>query len=190
MLLSPFTSPRRLAILTVLVFLAIVVLVRNSTYSEYLPSYDLPSFSNGKVPQDTTTGSKSFGEDAPAQDTTKQDLWHEYKPAEDKTHVTEPAAEEEYEEKPKVIAVDHTSTSSHSSSASSSTSHSTSATTAASESDKASISPIEHSSYSEIQEKIKEFIQWDRPDTPGHWPGYGDYVNKDYDPNRWEGLPM
>lgn len=184
MLLSPFTSPRRLAVLTILVFLAIVVLVRNSTYSEYLPSYDLPTFSNAEVPQDTTTGSSSFKEDAG-----KNGLWQEYKADDEKPQAVKAPVEEEYEEKPQ--AVKHTTiaaaAASHSPVAPPSESASTSPTASGSTT---KITPLQHSSYSEIQAKIKDFIQWDRPNTPNHWPGFGDYVDQDYDPNRWEGLPM
>ncbi|KAG9543634.1 hypothetical protein KCV04_g21817, partial [Aureobasidium melanogenum] len=180
MLLSPFGSPRRLALLTVLVFLALVVIVRNSTYSEYLPKYDLPSF--GKGPQDTSTGSNSFKEDS-----SQSELWQEYKPDQDKVHPAPPPPpkEEEYEEKVEVTSIP-TSTS-HSTSTSSSTSASSSGSKTASS---AKITPFVHASYKELQAKIQEFIQWDRPNKGDHWPGYGDYVDKDYDPNRWEGLPM
>ena len=182
MLLSPFGSPRRLALLTVLVFLALVVLVRNSTYSEYLPKYDLPSFSNAKVPQDTSTGSISFKEDS-----SQSDLWQEYKPDQDKVSpaAPPPPKQEEYEEEIEVTSIP--ASSSHSPSASSSTSVSNSGSKTAS---LAKITPLVHASYRELQAKIQDFIQWDRPDKGDHWPGYGDYVDKDYDPNRWEGLPM
>ncbi|THY80515.1 hypothetical protein D6C93_09875 [Aureobasidium pullulans] len=189
MLLSPFGSPRRLAVVTILVFLAIVVLVRNSTYSEYLPKYDLPKFTNGRVPEDTTTGSSSFKEDSG-----KSELWQEYKADQDKIHAAPPPPlkEEEYEEKPvhtTIVTTSHSSSSSSTSAsvASSSDSVSTSATKTGTT---AKITPFVHASYKELQAKIKEFIQWDRPNKGSHWPGYGDYVDKDYDPNRWEGLPM
>ncbi|KAH0388130.1 hypothetical protein KCU92_g1026, partial [Aureobasidium melanogenum] len=180
MLLSPFGSPRRLALLTVLVFLALVVIVRNSTYSEYLPKYDLPAF--GKIQADTSTGSNSFKEDS-----SQSDLWQEYKPDQDKVQPAPPPPpkEEEYEEKIEVTSIP-TSTS-HSTSTSSSTSASTSGSKTASS---AKITPFVHASYKELQAKIQDFIQWDRPNKGDHWPGYGDYVDKDYDPNRWEGLPM
>ena len=42
-------------------------------------------------------------------------------------------------------------------------------------------------SYDELQERIFEFIQWDRPWTD-HWPAWHDYDNADYDPNRWEAM--
>jgi len=182
MLLSPFGSPRRLAILTVLVFLAIVVLVRNSTYSEYLPKYDLPTFGNARPPQDISTGSSSFKEGSAL-----TEPWQEYKPEQDKVQPAPPPPpkEEEYEEKVQVTSIP--TKASHSSTTSTSKSVSTSASKTSSS---AKITPFVHASYKELQAKIKEFIQWNRPEKGGHWPGYGDYVDKDYDPNRWEGLPM
>lgn len=42
-------------------------------------------------------------------------------------------------------------------------------------------------SYHELQQKIQDFIQWDRPSTD-HWPAWHDYDQTDYDPNRWEAL--
>ena len=42
-------------------------------------------------------------------------------------------------------------------------------------------------SYDEVQDKIQEFIQWDRPNTD-HWPAWHDYDRADYDPNRWEAM--
>jgi hypothetical protein len=189
MLLSPFGSPRRLAVLTVLVFLAIVVLVRNSTYSEYLPKYDLPSFGNAKVPQDISTGSNSFKEGSAL-----SEPWQEYKSEHDKVQpAPPPPKEEEYEEKVEVTSiptsVSHSTTTSAYKSVSTSVSASAS-TFASKTSSSAKITPFVHASHKELQAKIKEFIQWDPPDKGDHWPGYGDYVDKDYDPNRWEGLPM
>lgn len=176
--------------MTVIVFLTIVVLVRNSTYSEYLPKYDLPSFGNAKVPEDISTGSNSFKEGSGL-----SEPWQEYKSEQDKVHAAPPPKEEEYEEKVEVTSIPssipHSTTTSTSQSASTSASTSRSGSASASKtSSSAKITPFVHASYKELQAKIKEFIQWDRPDKGGHWPGYGDYVDKDYDPNRWEGLPM
>lgn len=42
-------------------------------------------------------------------------------------------------------------------------------------------------SYDELQDRIQQFIQWDRPYTD-HWPAWHDYDNADYDPNRWEAM--
>lgn len=41
--------------------------------------------------------------------------------------------------------------------------------------------------YDELQDKIQQFIAWDRPATD-HWPAWHDYDKADYDPNRWEAL--
>jgi hypothetical protein len=145
-------------------FLTIVVLVRNSTYSEYLPAYTVPNFDTNKSPlQDTTTGSSSFKDDAGKSD----DLWQEYTPDKDKKpHAAPkpPPVEQEYEQ--------------------------VTTTTSSSVSAPATTTPFVHATYKDLQAKIKDFIQWDRPNNGGHWPGYDEYADKDYDPNRWEGLPM
>jgi hypothetical protein len=41
-----------------------------------------------------------------------------------------------------------------------------------------------------MKEYMKKMLQWDRPSWNGHWPPFGDYVNKAYDPNRWERFEM
>lgn len=34
---------------------------------------------------------------------------------------------------------------------------------------------------------LQQVLDWPRPDhEDGHWPPYEEYVDKDYDPNRWE----
>ncbi|TKA81600.1 hypothetical protein B0A55_03546 [Friedmanniomyces simplex] len=47
MLLSGFASPRRLVLLAAVSFVVAVVFLRTTSYGEYLPKYDLPSFSHG-----------------------------------------------------------------------------------------------------------------------------------------------
>lgn len=37
-------------------------------------------------------------------------------------------------------------------------------------------------------EYMKSMLDWDRPQRADHWPPYGEYVGKEYDPNRWEGF--
>jgi len=40
-------------------------------------------------------------------------------------------------------------------------------------------------------EYLKDMLDWSRPEhRNGHWPPYEDYVDKDYDPNRWEGFKL
>ncbi|KAF2448809.1 hypothetical protein P171DRAFT_461508 [Karstenula rhodostoma CBS 690.94] len=38
----------------------------------------------------------------------------------------------------------------------------------------------------EEKKYMDEMMDWSRPSGVGHWPPFEDYVNKDYDPNRWE----
>jgi hypothetical protein len=38
---------------------------------------------------------------------------------------------------------------------------------------------------------MQQILNWGRPrEEDGHWPSYGHYIDKKYDPNRWEGLPL
>jgi hypothetical protein len=38
-------------------------------------------------------------------------------------------------------------------------------------------------------EYMRDILRWQRPkEKDGHWPPYREFVNKDYDPNRWEGF--
>lgn len=33
---------------------------------------------------------------------------------------------------------------------------------------------------------MEGMLDWSRPNRQGHWPPYEDYVDRKYDPNRWE----
>jgi hypothetical protein len=37
---------------------------------------------------------------------------------------------------------------------------------------------------------MEGMLKWPRPNWDGHWPPFEDYVDKQYDPNRWEQFPM
>jgi hypothetical protein len=41
-----------------------------------------------------------------------------------------------------------------------------------------------------IKEYMQSMLKWDRPTWDGHWPPFQDYVDKQYDPNRWEQFDM
>jgi hypothetical protein len=41
-----------------------------------------------------------------------------------------------------------------------------------------------------MKEYMKKMLDWGRPSWDGHWPPFNDYVDKEYDPNRWEQFPM
>jgi hypothetical protein len=46
------------------------------------------------------------------------------------------------------------------------------------------------SKFLDMKKYMKDMLQWDRPTWEGHWPPFGDYVDKGYDPNRWEQFEM
>lgn len=41
-----------------------------------------------------------------------------------------------------------------------------------------------------IREYLKKMLKWSRPTWDGHWPPFKDYIDKEYDPNRWEQFEM
>lgn len=41
-----------------------------------------------------------------------------------------------------------------------------------------------------MKEYLKKMLKWPRPSWDGHWPPFQDYVDKAYDPNRWEQFDM
>lgn len=43
---------------------------------------------------------------------------------------------------------------------------------------------------SNMKEYMKKMLKWSRPSWDGHWPPFKDYINKAYDPNRWEQFEM
>ncbi|KAF2191984.1 hypothetical protein K469DRAFT_719047 [Zopfia rhizophila CBS 207.26] len=50
-------------------------------------------------------------------------------------------------------------------------------------------SPLDYASSprpTNLKQYMKDMLSWNRPSWHGHWPPFGDYINKGYDPNRWE----
>lgn len=43
---------------------------------------------------------------------------------------------------------------------------------------------------SSLKAYMRKMLKWDRPTWDGHWPPFADYVDKMYDPNRWERFKM
>jgi hypothetical protein len=43
---------------------------------------------------------------------------------------------------------------------------------------------------SNMQEYMEKMLKWARPSWDGHWPPFKDYIDKAYDPNRWENFEM
>ncbi|ORX90489.1 hypothetical protein BCR34DRAFT_609123 [Clohesyomyces aquaticus] len=41
-----------------------------------------------------------------------------------------------------------------------------------------------------LKQYMQDMLNWTRPSWHGHWPPFGDYIDKGYDPNRWEEFPM
>jgi hypothetical protein len=46
-------------------------------------------------------------------------------------------------------------------------------------------------SFVSVDEYMGDILRWERPnEREGHWPPYKDFINRDYDPNRWEGFQL
>lgn len=43
---------------------------------------------------------------------------------------------------------------------------------------------------SNLKDYMKKMLKWPRPSWDGHWPAFQDYIDKAYDPNRWEQFDM
>lgn len=41
-----------------------------------------------------------------------------------------------------------------------------------------------------MKDRLQSILRWNRPTWEGHWPPFRDYVDKAYDPNRWEQFDM
>jgi hypothetical protein len=41
-----------------------------------------------------------------------------------------------------------------------------------------------------MKEYMEKMLKWARPSWDGHWPPFRDYIDKKYDPNRWEQFEM
>nr|OQO26596.1 hypothetical protein B0A51_08277 [Rachicladosporium sp. CCFEE 5018] len=194
MLLSAFTSPRRLALLAVFVFIvALAFLSSSPSYQGYLPDYKIPGYSKSSNEEDQGKGKV----EAPAKEATAAAAVH-----------TSAAHGDEYDWTNSVDFVAATSTRTevestiselptHSPSPSSSASTSASTTTTlpqhASMSNSSATyapSPLPHAEKQVIDIQMQGLLHdWHPPASiPKHWPSAEEYVGKDYNPRRWEGF--
>lgn len=166
--------------MAILVFLVtIVYLSSSSSYSGYLPKYDTTAFRPSNEEDSQLAGHVEEPSEEPLQGVGQvgsHDPVHNVHEEEFK-HVPAPA--------PAHDVSDHDAATPAKAQSSSSSSKSPAAHAAS-----YSPSPLPHKSYAHIQAQIQELIQPWRPENPegGHWPPYDDYINKDYNPNRWEGF--
>jgi len=179
MLFSPFTSPRRLLIIGILIFFAAVAYLSSSpSYRGYLPKYDSSNLKSSNEIYELSHGHT----ETPADELTAP--FEE--PAKAGTHNGGYEAEEEYEYTPATSTVAYGAASTTSSLAQ----QSSTAPEEEYEPDLHKPRPLSHPPYEQVQAQIQELIQPWRPENPqgNHWPPYDDYINSDYNPNRWEGF--
>ncbi|KAK5110165.1 hypothetical protein LTR85_001547 [Meristemomyces frigidus] len=198
MLLSGFTSPRRLALLAVVVFVLAIIFLQTSSYSEYLPKYDIPGLSSSKNGEPKS--SLEEDQQAPGRIET---------PSEEGLKVPEVEASSGSRSAISTATTDSqgggygwridatgattsetvAQTSTELPTHSPSPSHSIAHIPAISNTTSDAPAPLPHESYESVQLKVQELIKdWKPPPTSDHWPPYDGYHDKDYDPNRWEGF--
>lgn len=167
MLFSPFSSPRRLALLAVFILFTVAILLRNSQYSQRLPGQGFtPSRPESQqVPPTKGRPDQPWKEDghnnAVLPDPHDALVAAKPKPEHKKTTTTSTSKHIELPTHAPAKPINYLD-------------------------DK--ITPIRHISYEDQQNKIKELIRWEPLNTDRHWPSWDAYRNADYDPNRWEGF--
>jgi len=163
MLFSPFSSPRRLALLAVLILFTIALLLRNSQYSQRVPA---PAFTGSKpIPHE---GSPNSRPDKPWKDDGHDSAL--VPNPDDNLVAAKPQSTQDITTIPKQIDLP------------------THAPAKPKNYMDDKITPVRHLPFEEQQNKIKDLIKWQPLNTGGHWPSWDAYGNSDYDPNRWEGF--
>lgn len=160
MLFSASSSPRRLALLALLVFCCTLILFRNSKYSESVRSYSwkgASSINDAAVQEPALPPSLNLDE---IQEPVRPGIGA---PTKDNGN--------SYKKKPQ-----------HG--------HSTGGIPAPNPIDYmiGDKKPIKHLRYDDQQRLVKELGEWETLDTANHWPSWDAYEDAEYDPNRWEGF--
>ena len=180
MLLSGFTSPRKLALLAVFVFFIAIVFLQSSSYSA-LTNNGIPGF-----------GSNDDGKSSP-------ELDHDGKSSLEEDKGSRPGTAVETPQKrptglPGKVAWSTPASLSDSVDGATTTKfgmHSPSTPPSSTQTDSAYSTPtlLSNETHEAIQSKIQDLIKsWTPPLINGHWPPYDWYGDQDYDPNRWEGF--
>ncbi|KAF2766678.1 hypothetical protein EJ03DRAFT_329829 [Teratosphaeria nubilosa] len=180
MLLTGY-PPRRLVLVVVLIFLAAVLFLQQTTYKEYMPAF--------KWTQDGQHGS-------PAQDGSRLEKPEEGSAVPVKT--AEVDLPVNTADRPGSMST--VSSAGHVAASSTSASYlteetmwtisplqSTTDVPAQNAEPASSKQPLPHEGYETVQSRVQELIKdWTPPPQGDHWPPYDGYADKDYDPNRWE----
>ncbi|KAI7487229.1 hypothetical protein KC351_g2736 [Hortaea werneckii] len=199
MLLSSFSSPRRLAFLALGLFLIAIVLVQRSSYREYLPKYDIPGLSGSKGGEQKSSLEEDLQEperiEEPLRSSSSAPEWGQ--PEEHvqtmSRHAGPTSSSERYADGFGALSTPASSTATATSGSTSASStlptHSPSASHSSVGNSSAGHHASPHESYESVQMKIQELIKgWTPPPIGGHWPPYDGYYDATYDPNRWEGF--
>lgn len=193
MLLTGFTSPRRLALLAVVAFVLAIIFLQSTSYSEYLPKYDIPGFSSDK--NGDGEQKSSLEEDQPASGKVETPAEVQASSAIKSAISTGTTSAEGEGYGWRIDATGTTSaetvaTSTELPTHSPSPSPSRNSIAQLSNNTSDTLAALPHESYESVQLRVQELIKdWTPPPIDGHWPPYDGYHGKDYDPNRWEGFP-
>ncbi|KAK4539371.1 hypothetical protein LTR36_011001 [Oleoguttula mirabilis] len=202
MLLSGFASPRRLALLAIVVFVLAIIYMQATSYSEYLPKYDIPGFSSSKDGEPKSSleeDQKQPGRvETPAEEGLKVPELKASSGSSSAISVQTTTIKESGGDSwriggtstPSAEAVaTSTKLPTHSPSPSPSPSPSASDIPVSNTTTVDAPAALPHESYESVQLKVQELIKdWTPPPDGDHWPSYDGYHDKDYDPNRWEGF--
>jgi len=175
-MLVSFSSPRRVALLAVLVLFTVIILYRNSQYSSRSPSKSSSITSSSS--SSSFSGARPVHRPDPEKSYDDDRLWHE--PAQiapllpdPKDHLVALAPKPDTTTSSVAPAVQHPT-------------HAPAAKPKNYLDDK--ITPVKHLAFQDQQDMIQDLIEWQPLNTEMHWPSWDAYANRDYDPNRWEGF--
>jgi len=181
MLFSSFTSPRRLALLALSVFIVAIIFLQTTLYSEYLPKYDIPGFSSDHKGEQKS--SLEEDQQQPSRVETPSDGGLKVPGVKQSSSIVE--AETRTSGALGVTTISAVSSSTRLPTHSPYAPHVPQSNTSM----VADLQPLPQESYGSVQLKVQELIKdWTPPALAGHWPPYDGYHGKDYDPNRWEGF--
>lgn len=218
MLLSSFTSPRKLALLAVFLFTGVLLLMNTTGYNGYLPKVQVPGLSRPggevksslEIEKETTIGGggNSAGDSAgnsagntgesSGGNSVGNSAGHSGKeqtveiPDEEPEKAPEGDEEKDWAWHPTKGGLKEIATSKVATSPSKPTATDSSTTSLAPASTETTFEEsvaIPHEPYEQVYSKIQELIKsWTPPNIGGHWPPYDGYADKNYEPNRWEGF--
>ncbi|KAJ9658855.1 hypothetical protein H2201_007636 [Coniosporium apollinis] len=161
-------STRRVALLSLVTFLILLLVIRRSAYEDHISYHHTPDFYHPDAGQVEQPSAAPLAGKPPALDIEDEPWDHQPSTTEDYEHSGTPTTG------PKVptrwLASPDDQPSDNSEQASETT-------------------PLPQAT--NVKQYLQAVLKWTRPkQEDGHWPKYGYYEDRDYDPNRWETFPV